>query len=326
MPKCIWCEGTSRNTSCARRDDAARVVQVLGAHRGRRIVDLHRERERRQDARRRELAGEIANPLPRALRHDRRDGVEQFPIALRARRAEVVRERQRHGVRRADRDAGERVAWSLGLNPEGRARSEVVVGPHAGEHPVDHRAHLGHDGLQRLAVADGVTDRGAANRERHHVARCRRAGEDHRGVRIGRAGPLPLVVPEDAHVHVGVALEPELLELPEVPGRGLLVAVVGVEVDGERDVRILLRRVRNVLRDERPAGNRSRSSTRCWRRSCRTRAVITTVWLPAATLPRDLQVRRRAAVLVEVEIVVVVATPSTETPTLPQSVFRNVPR
>ena len=37
-----------------------------------------------------------------------------------------------------------------------------------------------------------------------------------------------------------------------MPGRRLLVAVVGVEVDGQRHVRVLLRRVRNVLRHQRP--------------------------------------------------------------------------
>ena len=130
-----------------------------------------------------------------------------------------------------------------------------------------------------------MIDRGPANRERDHIAGCRRAGEGHRGVRVGRADAPPLVVPEDAHVDIGVALEAELLELPEVPGRGLLVAVVGVEVDGERHVRIDLRRVRNVLRHQRPqvieievvpgAGG-----------VLLVRAVISTVWVPAATPPR----------------------------------------
>ena len=120
----------------------------------------------------------------------------------------------------------------------------------------------------------------------HHVARGGRAGEDHRGVRVGRADAPPLVVPEDAHVHVGVALEPELLELPEVPGRGLLVAVVGVEVDGERHVGIDLRRVRNVLRDERPEVIEVEVVPAAGGVLGRTVAVISTVWLPAATPPR----------------------------------------
>ena len=42
------------------RDHAAGERQVLGAHRGRREVALHRERERGLDARRLKLAGEIA--------------------------------------------------------------------------------------------------------------------------------------------------------------------------------------------------------------------------------------------------------------------------
>ena len=191
----------------------------------------------------------------------------------------------------------------LRLDAERRARSEVIVGPHAGEQPVDHRAHLGDDRLQRLAVPDGVTDRGPANRERHHVACGWRAGEDHRGVRIGRVDAPPLVVPEDAHVHVGVALEPELLELPEVPGRRLLVAVVGVEVDGERHVRIVLRRVRNVLRHRAARGNRSRSSTRCWRRSWSNSGGDLDGVVARRHAAAHLQIRRGAAVLVEVEIV-----------------------
>ena len=69
----------------------------------------------------------------------------------------------------------------------------------------------------------------------------------HRAIRAGGLDAPPLVVPEDAHVDVGVAAETGLFKLPTMPGRRLLAAVVCIEIDGQGDVVIDIRRLWNVL-------------------------------------------------------------------------------
>jgi len=180
--------------------------------------------------------------------------------------------------------------------------AEVVVGPDPDEHAVDRSPEVAHDLLQRFAVTDGVVDRGARDLDRDYLARHGVAGELDRGVGIARAHAAPLVVPEDAHVDVGVALEAEPLELPQVPGGRLAVAVVGVEVDGERDVRVLLRRVRNVLRHKRPEVVEVEVVAARSRITVEQRGDLDGV-VPGRHAAAQPQVRGRAAVLVQIQIV-----------------------
>ena len=103
--------------------------------------------------------------------------------------------------------------------------------------------------------------------------------------------------------------------------------MVGVEVDGQRHVRIVLLRVRYVLRDQGPEVIEVKEVPGAGdvliEQSGENDGVVS-----GRNRRRDLHVSRGAAVLHEVEIDgdSAGATPSTVTPILPQSVFRNVPR
>jgi hypothetical protein len=111
--------------------------------------------------------------------------------------------------------------------------------------------------------------------------------------KLSSAHTPALVVPEDAHVDIGMAAEAELPKVPDVPGRGLLVAVVGVEVDGERDVVVDPGRVQHILRHERPEVIEVEVAVGCGRDFRRVG--------PTGEIPAQLEAGSCAAVFVEIE-------------------------
>ena len=92
-----------------------------------------------------------------------------------------------------------------------------------------------------------------------------------------------------------MAAEAEFLKLPDVPGRGHLVAMVGVEVDGERDVVVDPGRVRHILRHQRPEVIEVEVAVGCGRDCHRVG--------PAGDIPAQLEAGSCAAVLVEIQVV-----------------------